>query len=159
MNQSDFETHVLLPALLVCGLYSQAAHILLLGTALIESELLFLKQKQGRALGIYQIEEDTHKDVLRYLNRHSNRALKDKCLSACFYDAPPSDDALIHNLRYTTIIARLKYYMQPQKLPEWNDWEGMAAYYKKYYNTALGATPIEKAQAVFKRLIESFNAT
>ncbi len=157
MDAGDFLTFIIQPTTDVVGLRSQASDILLLGTAIIESELTFLEQKgPGNGLGVYQIESDTHKDILRYLNRHDKRTLKETCLAACFYTAPPSDDALIHNLRYATVIARLKYWMSPEELPAHDNAKGLAAYHKHYYNSSFGKTNVSISIKAFERVIHEF---
>jgi len=55
---------VIRPALLEIELWSEAAEELVLGTAIVESRLSFIKQLgSGPALGLWQIEPDTHRDV------------------------------------------------------------------------------------------------
>ena len=41
-------------------------------------------------------------------------------------------------------MARIKYWRVPKKLPVENDIEGMAKYWKDYYNTSLGKGTPEK---------------
>lgn len=157
MDLDQFDSLILVPTLNMIGLYSQAIRILMLGTALIESDLIFLGQKGGGpGKGIFEIEPLTHKDIQRDLNKHENKALKERCLSTCFYTAFPSDDALIHNLRYAVIIARLKYRMIMSPLPAADDAEGMANYHKKYYNTGKGKTDVSSSIKIFERVISEF---
>lgn len=127
----------------------------MLGTILKESNLEFVEQiGPGSAMGFPQIESKTHLDVQRYLNRYDNRALKERVLSACFYECFPSNDALIHNLRYAVLIARIKYWMLPKRLPEWNDSVGLSKYYIKYYNAG-GKAKEDETERLFRSLIES----
>ena len=57
-------TLVIQPALLEIELWSEAAEKLVLGTAIVESRLSFIKQLgSGPALGVWQIEPDTSRDV------------------------------------------------------------------------------------------------
>lgn len=159
MDAGDFLRFIIQPTTEVIGLRSKASDILLLGTALIESELLFLEQKgPGRGLGVYQIESNTHKDILRYLARHDKRTLKETCLAACFYTAPPSDDALIHNLRYATVMARIKYWMSPKPLPQFDDAKGLSTYHKVQYNSPRGKTNVESSIKVFQKVIDEFKS-
>lgn len=154
IDVEQFSEYVLVPALTAVGLYSQGAHVLMLGTALIESNLEYLEQiGQGRALGVYQIEESTYKDLARYLNRYDNAKLKERCLSACYYVSWPAVDALIHNLKWATIMARVKFAMYPEPLPQWDDSQKMAQYYKKYYNTARGKAELTRCVINFDQAI------
>jgi len=50
---------------------------------------------------------------------------------------------LIGNLYYQCAIARCKYLMIPEPLPAANDIEGLAKYWKKYYNSEQGKGTIE----------------
>jgi hypothetical protein len=159
MDASDFSVYVLEPALNLIGLYSLSAHCLMLGTALQESNLDFLVQKGCKeAKGVYQMELATYSDIGRYLNKPANSKLKQRCLSACFYDCTPSPDALIHNLRWSTIMARIKYEMIPWPIPNEEDAPALAQYYKRYYNTAGGKAEVDKVIPVFQhalRIIKS----
>ena len=157
MDINQFDSLVLVPSIKIAGLFSQSARVLMLGTALIESNLNYLKQLEGgEGLGIYSIEISTHNDIKRYLNRPERLKLKERCLAACLYTGFPSDDSLIHNLRYATIIARLKYYMQKENLPEPTDANGLALYHKKYYNTAKGLTDVSASIKIFEKIIDEF---
>ena len=54
---------VIRPALMEIELWSEAAEELVLGTAIVESRLSFIKQLgSGPALGLWQIEPDTHRN-------------------------------------------------------------------------------------------------
>jgi len=58
---------------------------------------------------------------------------------------------LMVDLRYATAIARLVYWRVPKRLPEADDIEALARYWKTHYNTPLGAGH----EADFRRSIES----
>jgi hypothetical protein len=153
LDIDQYDNLILVPALKVANLYSLSAHVIMLGTILHESHLNYVEQVGGGpALGFSQIESKTHADIQRYLNRYDNKALKERVLSACFYECFPSDDALIHNLRYSVLITRIKYYMIPAILPEPNDFESMAKYYIKYYNAG-GKAKQDDTERLFKSLI------
>ena len=102
---------------------------LLMGTAATESDMGYnLVREGGPALGIYQIESATHEDIKRYLNRPDNANL----LAIVRGMAPDmSDGDLVGNLYYATAIARIKYWMIPEPLPENPDQH--AIYWKSYY--------------------------
>jgi hypothetical protein len=157
MDAGDFLQYIIIPSTMHIKMHSKASDMLLLGTAMVESGLQFLEQKgAGTALGVYQIESSTHYDVQRYLNRSDNKITKNSLLAACFYDIYPSDDALMHNLRYTTLIARIKYWMIPEPLPEYSDAKGLASYHKRFYNTSNGATLVEESVKIFQKVIDDF---
>ena len=149
---SSFRCDIIRPALKVCDLWSTAAENLLLGTALAESGLRVVKQmKGGDALSFFQVEPKTYIDCLRYLSTPRCKHLKDKILAACFMDVFPDASALQWNLRLATLIARTKYWMKKEPLPESNDADGLCKYYKKHYNTSLGKATFEKAIVHFNK--------
>lgn len=154
MDESQFEQFILEPALKVIDLYSPSAHILVLGTFLVESGLRLVEQQgPGDAMGFGQMEQKTYEFILQYLNRYDKVVLKEKCLSACFFLSFPPRPALMHNFRWAVITTRLRYLPIPQQLPEWNDAEEMTRWHKQYYNTAKGKTDAEKSIRIFERII------
>lgn len=133
-------------------LNTDAAVELLLGTAAQESDLgFFLHQGfDGGGLGIYQIEAATHEDVWRYLRRPENEELGNIILT---FTSQADDKSLIGNLHYATAIARVKYWMRPEPLPETIDQQ--AIYYKAFYNTASGAATPQEYVASYERFVDS----
>lgn len=129
---------VIRPACDHLGLWSQAAENLLWGTANYESELLFLEQQGGGpALGLWQIEPATRRDLYdRWLTRRPH--LREK-LRALVAPVPKPEKQLATNLMYACAVARLIYYRRPEPLPHADDIEGLAAYWKQWYNTPAGA--------------------
>lgn len=117
--------------------YSKAAENLLVGTALQESGLVHLKQLgNGPALGFYQIEPATHKDIWK--NFVSYREDLGKLMLHYVTMSPELDYQLMTNMVYATIIARLVYYRVSEPLPQADDIEALGAYWKKHYNTIKG---------------------
>ena len=133
-------------------LNTRAAVELIMGTAAQESDLgFFLHQGfDGGGLGIYQIEAATHEDVWRYLRRPENEELANIILN---FVSQADDKSLIGNLHYATAIARVKYWMRPEPLPE--TIEQQAVYYKAFYNTASGAATPQEYINSYERLVAS----
>ena len=144
------------------NLYSKAAERLVLGTAIQESRLIYLRQlarrdgRRGPALGLYQIEPATHRDVWENYARYredivfflqqmipwheGSLQVEDKGeVGRPVVFGWPKDSMLVWNLAYATAIARLVYYRAPARLPKADDLVGMGAYWKRYYNTTQGA--------------------
>lgn len=139
MDAEVFREEIIRPALKLTGTWSNEAENLLLGTALSESNIDVLRQiGGGPALSFYQIEPATYHDCLRYLAL--KKELKERILSACYLDVFPPEECLIWNLRLATLIARVKYWMIPEKLPFYRDAESLCEYYIKYYNAGGSAT-------------------
>ncbi len=80
---------------------------------------------------IYKNFLQYNEDLRRRLYIVSNLSLPAK------YTVPPSD-LLVFNLRYATAMCRLQYFRQKEALPGIGDIQGMAAYWKKYYNSKSG---------------------
>jgi hypothetical protein len=145
---SDLREHVIRPTLKLLNMGSLAAENLLLGTCAQESRLgTYLKQRNGPALGIYQIEPATHDDLWKnFISFHPD--LLSTLMAINHY---PRYESLVTDLSYATAIARLVYYRAPEKLPDANDVEGLAAYWKAHYNTPLG-------KGTVKEFIDNYNS-
>lgn len=149
INPHDLRELVIEPVLLDLervkpGMYSAAAINLLLGTAAHESLCGYhLRQVRGPALGIYQMEPNTAEDVLRYLHADdSERQLRGRVLGYL----TPCDlhTNLAANLLFATAMARVKYWMDPQPLPDHTDEAGLALVYKRAWNSASGKATLEQ---------------
>lgn len=154
VNVTDLIYCVIEPTLRYINLHSKAAVQLIAGTAAVESRMgHFLKQRKGPALGIYQIEPATHLDVCNYLSvRQPSKKYRIDKLKAVY----PSDfdQQLITNLMYATAITRMIYFRIPEPLPHLDDIHGMASYWKRYYNTELGAGTVEHFMQCYRRYCE-----
>ena len=127
--------YVIRPTLKRLGLWSQSAENLLMGTVAQESKMgYYLHQLRGPAVGIFQIEPATHDDVWEHYLDYREE-LGDKISELTYL---PTSDSLIHNLAYSTAIARIVYLRAPEALPVAEDLPGLARYWKKYYNTQAG---------------------
>ena len=137
IDPGQFRRLIIRPTLIELGLYSEAAEALLLGTAIVESGLVYIQQRgHGPALGVFQIEPTTHRDV--HQNYLAFRGELDRKIKRLM-NAQAAELNLISNLAYATAIARLVYYRRPEALPASGDLPGLAAYWKEHYNTHLGA--------------------
>lgn len=140
---------IISPTLDYLELNSPAARNLLLGTCAQESTMgTYLKQVGGPALGIYQIEPNTHHDVwsnfLLYKQDLANKILK---------IGQSEDNCLITNFAYSTAICRIIYLRAPESLPDADDIEGLAKYWKKYYNTNKGNGTVEEFIVNYRRYV------
>jgi hypothetical protein len=84
------------------------------------------------------MEPATHRDIyenfLKYRPRLRTRLAE---LTSDLYGATPFE--MVGNLRYSVAMCRVHYFRVPHSLPEADDVLGMARYWKRWYNTALGA--------------------
>lgn len=153
MRPSDLLAYVVTPTLHAQGLYSLAAAQLVTATAVHESQSgHYLRQVNGPALGIFQVEPATHRDLfenfLRYQPTHRRNLLR---LAACLYpdererlDIKQLEHQLITNLAYAAAVCRLCYYRKAEPLPPANDPIAQARYWKAHYNTPAGRGTVEQ---------------
>ena len=125
LDASHLRRLVIQPALSEIALWSPAAEELVLGTAIAERRLSFLKQLgSGPALGLWQIEPDTHRDVYDNFLEY-REGLYDQVLSL---SAPGQtfEENLTSNMQYGAAICRLCYYRAPEARPDEGDLQGQA---------------------------------
>ena len=134
---------VIRPALKKLRLWSLSAEELVLGTAIVESGLTYLKQHgDGPALGLWQVEPATHDDLYtNFLNYRPELGSKLMELRAAGLSL---DENLATNLMYGAAVCRLCYYRKPDALPEAGDIEGQASFWKEHYNIIFGAGTVSK---------------
>jgi len=128
------------------SLYSVAAEELLVITAAQESHGgTYLWQNdaagfpKGPAIGVFQMEPATHDDLWANFLRY--RTLWVDRLGVT---GKPDAERMAWDWRYAIRIARLNYYRFPTALP--NDLEGQFRYYKKWWNTELGAATLDEVR-------------
>ena len=125
------------PALAILGpAYSTpAAEQLVMGTAAVESGFVWLKQHgTGPALGLWQMEPFTFRDLRARTPEYLRIAI---ALLAGGPDIEPH--CVAWNLRFGAAMCRLKYRDDPHPLPQAGDVLGLAATWKRCYNSHLGA--------------------
>lgn len=143
---------------------SDSADLLSLCTAAIESDCgHFIKQVNGPALGIWQMEPSTHGDILENCDALNNPKFLqvvyklDVSINPSNYnDDTEAHNCLIHSNGYACLMARLKYSMDPSPLPEVTgnrktDERNFYNYYKRVYNTGLGKSTFSKWQVKMEK--------
>ncbi len=155
INPTQFRTLIVRPVLEHLELYSKAAENLLVGTALQESNLTYLHQLGGGpALGVFQMEPATHKDIwdnyLRF-RRDMSARVKDYTTASLGKEV----DQLPGNLYYACAMARVHYYRVPEPLPDADNDEALGRYWKAHYNTAAGAGTVEQFVSNYRKGISS----
>lgn len=145
LNVSQLRELVIKPALHDLIMASPAAEELMIFTCANESfGGTYLKQKNGPALGIYQMEPETYNDIWQnYIKKKGSLLLI--MISSFESTFIPDERRLIYDLRFATAMCRLHYARMPQNLPEANDINGLWEYYKHYYNSDLGAASKDDA--------------
>ena len=130
-------------------MHSDAAVELLMGTAAVESKLgSYIRQEEGPALGIMQMEPRTEHD--RWFNYLAYRQhLKSRV--ELITGRPGPGEWLEYDLKYQIVMARIFYFSITEKLPEANDIIGLANYWKTYYNTEKGKGTVDKFVSNYKK--------
>lgn len=151
IDAAQLREFIVRPALLAINLYSPAAENLLMGTAAVESHLIYVDQLQpgnGPAYGPWQMERRTHDDLVRWLEGFP--ALKAK-VDGMVASWPKERHYQLHtNLAYAVVMARLYYYRVKEPLPPPNDVLAMARYWKLHYNTPLGKGTVKGFVKAYK---------
>lgn len=133
------------------GCYSKEASNLVCGTIAQESQYGRYRRQigGGPALGIAQMESATFNDIINnFLVYHrdiGNRVLN--CAGVSEFN--PAD--LIENDRLAIAMCRMQYYRRPVRLPY--RIPDLAAMWKKYYNTPLGAGTVEEFLSNYERYV------
>ena len=111
--------------------YSEDAVELLMMIAAHESKLgTYLRQVNGPALGIFQMEPETHDDVWEN---------GDSCEANAYLLSYNIECELLEcDIRYQIFMARQKLFMISEPLPSSDHLNSMADYCKKHWNTELG---------------------
>lgn len=152
MESKQLLEEVIAPTLIFMGMDSPAARNLLLGTIAQESHMgRWLKQINGPALGIAQMEPATHDDIwTNYLAyRPSLVAKLEQLLCPGFSKV----EQLKWNLAYATAMARIHYRRVPKSLPEADDHELLGMYWKEHYNTFEGKGTLTEFNHNYERFV------
>lgn len=167
IDAHQYEDLIVSPVLRDLGMWSEAAQELMMDTAMVESRLTFKRQiiaggGYGPACGFMQVEPKTAMDIVdRYLGlRAELRARTQKAvfplLSSVLWDGSDLDGLarkLINDDAFGVAVARLRYWMDPQPLPEADDLEGLGAYWVRVYNAG-GAGTVAKFVMAARQLRE-----
>lgn len=140
---------VVRPALERINLAGLAAERLVIGTGLTESGLSAIDQREratvdrpGPAFGLFQMERATH-DWLRQWAQRRRGSLPGIAggleVMACHYAFLPPHEQMAGNLYYAAAMCRLRYFVDKAPLPAADDLDGMAAAWKRIYNSTAGA--------------------
>lgn len=160
LNLVQLKYLVIEPTLSDLGLGGEKAVTLVLGTAIAESNLNWIRQYTntsvltGTARGLWQIEPVTANDVYnRYLQtaKHKHRL---KIINEKYKTGDDLSTQLIYNMALGAIICRVRYMYSTKPLPELNA-TAMAEYHKTVYNTSGGAAEVTKNIKFFQAAINT----
>lgn len=136
MHVKQFRTEIVAPVLHALGMHSDAAEKLIMGTALHESGgLTYVRQyPTGPARGFLQMEPATLDDLYNWFK---GRADKESLLESFRPPILKRESALVMCPAYAVAAARMQYWRRPEPIPD--TLQGQAEYWKKWWNTELGA--------------------
>ena len=131
------------------GADSPEATQLIFRTGIAESGYRHVRQVVSAALwdanpnkfarGVFQMEPTTHDDIWRWLRARPELAKRVEALSI----RGQSAKELETNIWYAAAMCRAHYLRVREALPEHNEIEGQAAYWKRYYNTHHGKGTVQ----------------
>ena len=125
---------------------SQAEDLVLMTIAHESSNGEYIKQLNGPALGICQMEPRTHDDIHEnFLQFKPELNFMVGMLSGFSSTA----ETLVWDLKYAIAMCRVHYYRVPEALP--SSLEGLALYAKEHYNTHLGKATSEDYLLAYQR--------
>lgn len=134
------------------ALKGPAVEELLLGIACHESDgLLYARQIQGPAIGPYQVEVATYGDLFKNFLLYRQRLAAAVSAWDGFSQGDPSEMAF--NWYYATAVARAQLYRFPEALPAAGDLKGQAAWWKRRWNSNLGAGTVEQYIAHWNKYV------
>lgn len=149
---NQIRSYIIKPALKASNLWCESAEILLTGTLIMETNFRAIVQDGGPALGVFQIEPETHTSLKNYIRLTQHRQLQLDIINCCHFMSLPDDDELISNIKYSCLIARVLYLRNPESLPPPEDRVELANMYKKIYNTSGGKAKIDATIEIFKSI-------
>jgi len=134
----------------ITTLFSDDAVELLMLTAAQESHCgMFIEQVMGPALGIFQMEPATFRDIWDNFLKY-RPALQAACKGLAVPNAP-YDMNLRGNILFQIAMARVHYYrVGKEAVPDARNVRALAEYYKVNYNTVKGKATIEEAIKNYK---------
>ena len=158
MHPDQLKNEIIRPTLALMGTqYGMPEAVdLLMGTAAQESHLgTFVRQLGGGpAVGIYQMEPATFHDLFaNYLGMRPE--MMEMIARVCGTSSPPAEQ-MVWDLRLATVMARLHYWRIVDPIPM--DLEGQAKYWKRTFNTVMGAGTTDEYCANYKLRVEGKTA-
>lgn len=154
LDPGQIRQYVVRPALQRVGAWTQAAENLVMGTAMHESRLRYVDQrdqagKPGPAFGLWQMERPTHDDIWKNFVDTNPKVRYPLMLMTVSSWRPPADE-MQWNLLYAAAMCRVFYLRLPEFMPAAADAQGMADWWKRRYNTPAGAGTVAEALPAFQ---------
>lgn len=157
IHPAHFYNYIILPSLKLTGTWCESSENLLLGIAAQETEMsTFLAQRFitfGKGgIGPYQMERKTHDDTWSHLPKRHRETI----MAACGMTMSANADRMLWDLRYSTLMCRFFFMRFKEPLPEKDDINGLAHYWKNHWNTQEGSGTTEQFIENYKRYVRRF---
>lgn len=151
LDINQFRKLIIVPALTKLDMYSKNAEELLVFTCATESKGgTYIKQIHGPALGVFQMEPATYNDIWeRFIKRQSG--LMTKIALRFMISAVPDAERMIYDMQFAAMMARVFYRRFKEPIPNATDTNAIWEYYKKYWNTELGAATKKESIDAYKK--------
>lgn len=153
MDSKQLLHEVIEPTLKFLDMDSPAARNLILGTIAQESHMgkYLVQLGGGPALGVAQMEPATHDDIWdNYLKYRQPIVYK---LDQLLCLGRSKHEQLKWNLAYAVAMARVHYRRVAAPLPDADDIEQLAHYWKDHYNTYAGKGTVEEFVHNYQRFV------
>jgi hypothetical protein len=141
MDCQQLQDVIVKPTLIALGLWSPSAVNLLLGTAAQESQMgkYLVQQKIGfrGGIGIYQMQAPAFMSTWDKMVT-PNPVMRNRLKLLLGYEGRPVADRMASDLLLATAMCRLYYAAINTALPQADDINGLAHYWKIYYNSEVG---------------------
>lgn len=153
INHKQLRELVIYPTLMQMNMYSKEAEELLIFTCAVESEGgYYLKQINGAALGIYQMEPATYNDIWENYIKKEHSLWQSISLTFGLHRVP-DESRLAVDLEFATLLCRLHYRRVQETLPLADNVDLIWQYYKQYYNTEKGKAEKDKSILAYHNFI------
>lgn len=151
---NQFRQNIVLPVLHDLQMYTKELSELIVFTCAVESAGgTYVKQLNGPAVGIYQIEPNSYTDLWVNFIIRQPFIVNLLTLNFAVHRMPPAD-ALITDLRLATAMCALFYKRHKVIIPS-TEVEELWELYKKYYNTELGKAEHDASLKAYAKFVKN----
>lgn len=141
MNKLHLQNSVALPMLkqIPSGYSTEALNAFMMCVAHESKRGEYLRQINGPALGLIQMEPATHNSTWKFGDSIWDNALICGIISQEQFNnhSHPKPERLVYDLAYNVFMFRQRMFMFTEKIPK--DVHGISRYLKEYWNSAKGA--------------------
>jgi hypothetical protein len=146
INNKQFRELIVRPGLTEIDLYCKDSEELLVAVMAKESlgGTYLAQLGGGPALGFFQEEISTFVDLWNRFLMNKKPDLLRKIMVACNFASAPGPKELVNNIKFSMIMARVKFLTVEDPLPPYDNIEAIAEYWKKIYNSSGGKGTIQE---------------